>query len=117
MKIDCGFVDMTGTFFIKDSSERRKITDSPHSCGKFLLLKALKVSGLILKRKNPMPNKEFFYLNLIRFVGLLICMFSLKETLYAVILFNVSSTSMPLRCYGAEPGEAHLVYLLSEDTL
>lgn len=85
MKVDRGCVDMKGTFFIKDSSERRKLADSHHSCGKFLLLKDF--IGLILKGKNHMmPNNEFFVLILI---WLFDSSFLLKK-LFAVIFVQCS---------------------------
>lgn len=86
--INGGCVDMKETFFIKNSSERRKIADSSLSCGKFMLLKDFIGLWFDPKGKNPMPNKDFFDM-IFRFG----CWtrFFLKETFYAVILFNVPS--------------------------
>ncbi|KAJ0816328.1 hypothetical protein HanPI659440_Chr00c15g0727851 [Helianthus annuus] len=79
MYMKVNYVDMKGTFSIKDSSERRKSADSPHWCGKFLFYK---VSGLILIGKDSMPNKEFYNLILIWFILL-----SVSASIFCYLLF------------------------------
>lgn len=60
MKINRGYVDMKGTFSIKDSSERKKkISQTPvsHLCGKFVLFKDF-IGGHWFAPKSEKPYAQ-----------------------------------------------------------